>query len=105
MQTRYQRTRTMAKALEHARAQNKAWQGVADRQYSIIKMQASLLSDASDIFEQVGLSRVWHNLIDRYVPPSRLIVDGQVAVYENDTPAAVAHQREAHDTITAQSGL
>lgn len=70
--------------------------------YELVKLQATLLSDAGDIFDQVNLGEVWQRTVDRHIGEPSLMIN-EIGVY--GTPSATAHQREAHDTLTAQSGM
>jgi hypothetical protein len=75
------------------------WKQVAIRNYELVKLQATLLSDAGDIFDQVNLGAVWQRTVDRHIGMPSRVING-VGVY--GSPAAVVHQREAYDTLTAQ---
>jgi len=69
-----------------------------------VRAQALLLSDVADVLEHIGLEDVRQSLWDQHLGrPSRVI--GEVGVYDGTVPWEVAHQKAAHDTKTAQSGL
>jgi hypothetical protein len=95
--------RALTKRLTELQGENDRWRKAAANQFGVIQLQASLLSDAGDIFDQINLGTVWQRTLDRHLGIPGLMVGGEVGAY--GTPAAVAHQREAHGTITAQSGL
>lgn len=91
----------------------------------MLVFQGSLLSDAADIFEELGMRNTWERHLERTLggPNQRI---GAVAVWENakahtgtpriDVPAveldewmtqraeAVAHTRSEHGTLTAHKG-
>lgn len=73
----------------------------------LLVFQGSLLSDAYDIFEDVGLGDEWHKFISLSIAGG---VDEALPIWRNAkahraAAQSTAQERLEHGTITAQSGL